>query len=186
MMEYEVAQKYSRALFELAEAEEQSVQYAEKLKEFKNILVEQEELARIFYHPGLAPVIKKNILRKTVSSYLPENLLNFLNLLFDKRREFFLDAIIDSYQQLLDKKQRVLGVEAITAVNLKEEQKQKLEEKLNRLLDYEIRLKTRVDEDILGGMILKIEGNIMDGSIRSKLQALQKKIGQIPVSKLGV
>ncbi len=58
--------------------------------------------------------------------------------------------------------------------------------KLADILDYEIELNTEIDEDLIGGIRIKIGDKVVDGSIKAELENLQKRLEQIPVSKLGV
>ena len=77
------------------------------------------------------------------------------------------------YLKIYYEKHQILDVVATFAVELSEEQKTKLIQKLKDKTKHEIRLETQVDESILGGGILKIGDQVMDGSLRKELQQIK-------------
>jgi len=186
MMQYEVAKKYSQALFELAVEEGKVVYFNKKLAEFWNIIDKNEELKDILYHPRVKPKDKKKILKKVFGEELPQTLYNFLFLLIDKRREHFFASILKKYKEMVNEDENIIEIEVISAIPLQEEYREKLKNKLNDLLDYEIILRTKEDPEIIGGLILRVGDYIIDGSIENELNSINEKIMSIPVSKLGV
>jgi len=97
-----------------------------------------------------------------------------------------LESIIKEFNTLVDDAESILHVEVTSAVELNESILAKLKEKLDSLLDYNIQIKNKVDEEIIAGIVLKIEDYIIDGSLLYELNSLKQKIKSIPVSKLGV
>ncbi|MEC9490008.1 MAG: F0F1 ATP synthase subunit delta, partial [Halanaerobiales bacterium] len=73
-----------------------------------------------------------------------------------------------------------------SAVELNSSILEKLKEKLDSLLDYNIQIENKVDQEIIAGIVLKIEDYIIDGSLFYELNSLKQKLKSIPVSKLGV
>ncbi len=186
MIEHEVAKAYSQALYELAVEEDKVVEYLEKLAEFKDIINDSQELRDFLFNPRIKTEDKKKLLNKIFGGDLPQLLYNFLFLLFDKRREDFFEAIFKEYRKMVNKRKNIMEIEVISAIPLPGEYRNKLKSKLKDLLAYEIILKMREDPDIMGGLILKADDYIIDGSIKNRLSLLTEKIKNIPVSKLGV
>lgn len=185
-MRNEVASKYSRALFGLGKDHDNLIELKDNLAEFWQLVEENEDLNELLFHQRLMPEKKKKILEKIFAEQLDSDILHFLFILIDKRREFFLESIIKEFNTLVDDAESILHVEVTSAVELNDSILDKLKEKLDSLVDYNIQIKNNVDKEIIAGIVLKIEDYIIDGSLRYELNSLKQKLKSIPVSKLGV
>ena len=185
-MRNEIASKYSRALFELGKDHDNLLKLKESLTEFWQLVQDNQDLNELLFHQRLMPAEKKKVLEKIFADELNKDILHFIFILIDKRREFFLESIIKEFDSLVDDAESILHVEVTSAVELEASMLDKLKEKLDSLLDYNIQIENKVDEEIIAGIVLKIEDYIIDGSLRNELNRLKQKIKAIPVSKLGV
>ena len=185
-MRNEVASKYSRALFSLGKENDNLLELKENIDEFWQLVLENEDLKEVIFHQRIMPEDKKRIIEKIFTDQLHEDILHFIFILIDKRREYHLESIIKEFNNLVDQAESILHVEVTSAVELEESVIEKLKAKLDQLVDYKIIIKSKIDKEIIGGLILKVEDYIIDGSLRSELHSLQQKIKAIPVSKLGV
>jgi F-type H+-transporting ATPase subunit delta len=102
--------------------------------------------------------------------------LNLVYLLVTRGRVGMVGDIADEYQRLLDSYRGIEQAEVITAIPLDDEDKRKLEERLETVVGKKVVLKPRVDPDVLGGIVARIGGKLLDGSTRSKLVALKKAL----------
>jgi len=182
----EIAKKYSQALFELGKEENRLLELREQLADNVSTIEEYTDLEKLLFHPGVTPVDKKKILQDIFSCSISEEIMNFMKLLIDKRREKYIRVIYNNFVELINKENEILEVEVISAVEISAELKDKLEQKLVNLSGYKIILKERVAPDIIGGLILKIGDRIIDGSIKHDLELLRDRIAEISVSELGV
>ncbi|ADO78088.1 ATP synthase F1 subunit delta [Halanaerobium praevalens] len=185
-MKNEVASKYSRALFALGKDHENLLELKDSLAEFWQLVLENEDLNQLLFHQRIMPADKKRTLNEIFAEELSDDILHFLFILIDKRREFFLESIIKEFNNLVDDAESILHVKVTSAVELDDSILAKLKEKLNSLLDYNIKIENKIDEEIIAGIVLKIEDYIIDGSLRNGLSSLEQKLKSIPVSKLGV
>lgn len=185
-MRNEVASKYSRALFSLGKDHDNLLELKEAITEFWQLVLENEELNELLFHQRIMPEDKKRIIKKIFAEELHEDILHFIFVLIEKRREYHLESIIEEFNNLVDQAESILHVEVTSAVELKDSQIEKLKSKLDSLLDYNIQIKNKIDKEIIAGLVLKVEDYIIDGSLRSELNSLQQKLKAIPVSKLGV
>ena len=119
---------------------------------------------------------KQKILKETFAGSVEEMLYNFLRILSDKRRMGLFLSIADQFGALYRQHLGLLEVEAVTAVAMSENQKQKLRDKLSELTGKQILLQNSVDASILGGVILKYNNQEINGSVREKLSALRHQI----------
>ena len=185
-MHNEIAAKYSKALFDLGKEKKQLTDIKDDINQLWDIIRDNDDLKNVVYHQRILPDDKKEIINKIFKDQLNSHLLNFIRLLIDRRREYFLKQIVRDFNRLVNKEEKMLEIKVTSAVELDTELQEKLEKKLDSLLDYKIVIEVESDPEIIGGLVLKIGDYIIDGSIKSKLDNLQQQIEKIPVSKLGV
>ena len=89
-----------------------------------------------------------------------------------------LPAIADRFQELLDAHNGVSRAEAVSAVPLDDGQRRSVERALADVYGGEIRLTSRVDPEILGGMVIRIGDKVLDGSARTRLQNMRRELAQ--------
>ncbi len=186
MIEEQIAARYSKALFDLGKEKDNLFAFRDDLDKMWQTIKENNELKQVLYHHRILPDEKKRVICEIFAEVINIDVLNFIKLLIDKRREYFLELIINSYQERVNQEKKVLNLRVVTAVPLKEELKKKLKKKLTTLLDYNINLSTEVDPAIMGGIILKTKNHIIDGSIKNRIENLKERIEKIPVRELGV
>jgi len=87
-----------------------------------------------------------------------------------------LGGITDQFQELLDLERGIERAEAVSAVQLSDDEQLRVTEMLSGMTGSDVRLTTRVDSQILGGMIVRIGDRVMDGSTRSRLQAMRREL----------
>jgi F-type H+-transporting ATPase subunit delta len=101
-----------------------------------------------------------------------------MSLLATKNIAHILPGITDQYQELLDAQQGIERAEAVTAIPLDDDEQRRVTEMLSAMSGRDVRLTTRVDAEILGGMIIRIDDRVMDGSTRSRLQAMRRELAE--------
>ncbi|MFW6287953.1 MAG: ATP synthase F1 subunit delta [bacterium] len=182
MINNEAALKYSSALFELGKEKETLILFQEDLNKVRDLIDGNEDFNHAFYHKKILAEDKKNIVKEIFKGEISTDVLNFIQLLIDNRREEHIKPIIENFNVLVNKEEAIVEIEVVTAVDLTEELREQLLDKLNQLLDYKIVLNPVIDPDILGGMVLKFNDFIVDGSIKNSLKKLQDNIKNVPVS----
>lgn len=176
-----VARRYAKALFAVAQEQpgkgEASAQYGEDLSKLAELLKNAPELMRIFRNPIFSVEEKKGVVEKVLEKTAPSDMVrNFCLLLADKNRLAFLPEINVAYGALLDEEQGVLRGKLVTAVKLSDVMQKSVVDKLEKESGQKIILDYEVDEDIIGGLMLKIGGKVLDASIRAQLQILKENI----------
>jgi F-type H+-transporting ATPase subunit delta len=99
--------------------------------------------------------------------------LNLVYLLVAKGRLSMVGDVADEYQRLLDSYRGIEQAEVTTAIPLDDKDKQRLEERLGAVVGKKVVLKPRVDSNVVGGIVARIGGKLLDGSTHSKLLALK-------------
>ena len=101
---------------------------------------------------------------------------NFLELLIEKHRMPEIFRIRREFDELWKKENRRLDVTVVSAVDLEEAVVQKIGEEVERQTGEQVELSSRVDDDILGGIVLQVGNMVLDASIRSRLEKLRKTV----------
>jgi F-type H+-transporting ATPase subunit delta len=167
---------YAEALFEAAREREELEGVLEDLEEFVGALRENEEL-QLFFYGGQTPEREKRRAIDALTEDMALSTRNFLKLLSDNGREEILEEVLLRFEELVKEHLGKIEVEVTTAVELSDEELDRLKERLGRILEgREVILETRVDPDLLGGAVFRFGGRMVDGSVRGQLQNLREEM----------
>jgi F-type H+-transporting ATPase subunit delta len=165
---------YAEALFEAASERDELEEVFSDLQEFVTALHESEEL-RLFFYGGQIPERQKRRALDGLTEGMKTSTTNFLKVLVDNGREEILEEVLARYEQLVKEHLGRVEVEVTTAVELSEDQLDRLKERLEGVLEgREVILETNVDQDLIGGAVFRFGGRLMDGSIRGRLESLRE------------
>jgi F-type H+-transporting ATPase subunit delta len=173
----EIAQVYSRALFEVAREQDELDVVREQLGEIADAIARERDLQVFFFSPYFSTEEKKQGLEKAVEG-AHELVLNTLSLLIEKHRMPALFRIRRQYDKLWEEENRLLPVELKSAIELDKSTVSQVAEAIESQTDRRIELKTEVDPDILGGIVLRVGNSILDASIRNRLEQLRKQLAR--------
>lgn len=167
---------YAEALYEAAREREELEEVLAELKEFDRALNEVEELREFFYSPQITEREKRQALDKLTESNTAST-RNFLKVLSDNGRNDIFPDVLRRYEELVEEHFGRVEVEVITAIELSDEMRERVKERLGRILDgREVILETRVDPDIMGGAVFRFGGILIDSSIRGRLDGLRREM----------
>jgi F-type H+-transporting ATPase subunit delta len=165
---------YAEALFEASRERDELEEVLSDLGEFVDALHDSEEL-RLFFYGGQIPERQKRRALDGLTEGMKTPTTNFLKVLVDNGREEILEDVLARYEDFVKEHLGRIEVEVTTAVELSEEQRVRLQERLASVLDgREIILETNVNPDLIGGAVFRYGGRIMDGSIRGRLESLRE------------
>jgi ATP synthase F1 delta subunit len=173
----EIAEVYSRALFEVAREHGRLDEVREQLGEFADAVAEQRDLQVFFFSPYFSTDEKREGLDRAVDG-ADEILLNTLHLLIEKHRMPALMRIRRQYDRLWEEENRLLPVEVTSAIELDESTVRQVGDAISEQTDQRIDLRAHVDPDILGGIVLRVGNSILDASIRNRLEQLRKQVAR--------
>jgi F-type H+-transporting ATPase subunit delta len=167
---------YAEALFEAAREREELEEVVDDLQEFVEALRENEEL-RLFFYGGQVPEREKRRAIDALTEDMALSARNFLKVLSDNGREEILEEVLVRYEELVKEHLGRVEVEVTTAVELSEEELDRIRERLGRVLEgREVILQTRVDPDLLGGAVFRFAGRMVDNSVRGQLASLREEM----------
>jgi F-type H+-transporting ATPase subunit delta len=137
--------------------------------------VGESEFLAVLESPKIKIEEKSRLLSQVLADISPLA-LNLALFLVARASIGVIGEIAAEYQRLLDAYRGIQTADVTTAVSLDERDKRELDEKLSSLVGAKVMLKSEVDPGILGGIIARVGGKLLDGSTRSKLIALKKEL----------
>lgn len=168
-----VIEPYAEALMSLAQEKNNTEEIGDDIRSILSILSESDELKSFFENPLLKAEDKKRVLREIVGEEINPYLLNFLLLLVDRRRIAFIEGICQKYLELLRKLNNTVLAEITSAVRLYEGEAERLSEKVKQLTGAaSVEIATKIDPDIIGGVIIKVGSQVYDASLRGQLRRI--------------
>ena len=171
-----IATRYAKALFELAVEENQFVQVHLSLHDFVSLMHRHDDVRTLFFSHATETRTKIQMLNDLLKKDANRLFFNFLKVLVLKKRTPELFQILDEFESLYDKKQNRLVVNVETAVELDEETQYKLETLTATRLNKNVHVEVKLNPDILGGLIIEMDGTIIDASLRRKFRELKKSL----------
>jgi F-type H+-transporting ATPase subunit delta len=173
----EAARVYAEALFDVAKEKGKLDTVVEQLGQFADALDSDRELQVFFFSPYFSSAEKGEGLERALSGAEPE-LVNFLELLIEKQRMPEIFRIRRELEELWKRENRRIDVTVTSAVELDPEVVGKIGGEIEKQTGQKVELASRVDEDILGGVVLQVGNMVLDASIRSRLEKLRKSVAQ--------
>ena len=169
------AHVYAEALFDVAKEKDRLDPIAEGLGQFADALDSGRELQVFFFSPHFSSAEKAEGLGRALSGAEPE-LVNFLELLIEKGRMPELFRIRREFEVMWKRERRQIDVTVTSAAELDPAVVEKIGEEIERQTGQDVDLASRVDEEILGGIVLQVGNMVLDASIRRRLEKLRTSV----------
>ena len=172
-----VSTTYGEALFELAVEEGREEEFLSEVAQLKSLLDENPDFGKLMNHPKILKEEKLKVLEEVFGGRISKELLGFLHLVVSKDRYGDIDAILDFFISEV-KKLKGIGIAYVTtAADLNEAKRKEVEAKLLSTTSFQkMEMHYQVDEDLIGGMIIRIGDRVVDSSVRTKLFELQREL----------
>jgi F-type H+-transporting ATPase subunit delta len=171
----EIGQVYARALFESAVEHGELDDVQQQLGMWADALAENKDLQTFFFSPRFSSTEKKQAIRQIIAGG-NERFLNFIELLAERHRLPAVFRIRRSFDELWREEHKMLPVEVTSAVELDESLVRSIGERIEDRTGRRIELTSRVDPDIIGGLVLRVGNKVLDASVSGRLQRLRKQI----------
>jgi ATP synthase F1 delta subunit len=171
----DAARVYAEALFEVGRDKGKLDALQQQLAQFADAVDRDRELQVFFFSPYLSSAEKQEGIERAITGAEPE-LINFLELLVDKQRMTEIFRIRREFEELWKQENRRIDVTVTSAVELDPAVVEKIGQEVERQTGEEVDLSSKVDGDILGGIVLQVGNMVLDASIRSRLEKLRKSV----------
>jgi F-type H+-transporting ATPase subunit delta len=171
-----VAQRiYATALFEAAKERDALATVREELGDFVEALREVPELDALLRNPQLDPRAKIGLLEDLLGS-THDLVRNFLLLVVEKGRPAEIDAIHEEFEDLCRRQEGILNVELTTALELSDEEQRSIVDQIQQASGRRVEATSKVDPNLIGGLVLQAGSLRLDGSVRGRLERLRHEL----------
>ena len=173
----EIASVYARSLFEDAQEQNKLDKVRDELGEFADALNDSRELQVFLFSPYFSTKEKSEGLDKAISG-ADDTTLNFLRLLIEKHRMPVIFRVRAEFDQLWEEENKLLPVTVTSAVELPKETVKQIGDRIAEQTDRKVDLQSKVDPDILGGIVVRVGNSVLDASIRNRLENFRKQVAR--------
>jgi F-type H+-transporting ATPase subunit delta len=172
------ATRYARALFDVARQEQADLdRVAQDLAGFNDLLETQPALKKVLLNPAV-PIQRKRAAVSEVAARggVVPMVAKLLALLAERDRLILLPDLLESYRERVLDYQQIVRAEVTTAAPLEPAKRDAIEQRLAQASGRQVRLRTRVDPAIIGGLVAKVGSTVYDGSVTRQLEKMRQRL----------
>jgi F-type H+-transporting ATPase subunit delta len=174
-----IAKRYARAFFEIAQEEKQFEKYYNELQNFSGVVENNKSLKEFLANPIFDQKDKRDVVDAVLQKIAMTGITaSFLRLLADKRRIGILADIVACYRELMDKALKKQRVQVKTAFPLTAELSERLKTGLAGLTGKEVEVTIEQDASLLAGIVVRVGDTLYDGSIKTQLNNIRNLLGE--------
>ena len=173
----EIAEVYSRALFDVAMEHDILDDVHDQLGQFADELDENRDMQVFFFSPYFSSQEKKEGIGKMIEG-ADENFVRFLELLAERHRMPAVFRIRRAFDGLYAEERKLLPVTVTSAVELDKDTVKEIGRKIEEQTGRKVELSAKVDPDVLGGLVMRVGNVVMDATIRARLERLRKQVAR--------
>lgn len=174
-----VGKRYAQALFDAAVDSNNVDGMFDEFSTVIDLFKSEEGLMNLMQTPSINSSEKKEILARVFGDSFNQYLRNFLNILLDKNRFEYMVEIHDAFRQLVFPYKNTVEATVLTVVPLDEALRVALEEKLKQRFNKKVILENKIDESIIGGAVVYVGDQIIDGSIKNQLNQMKTQMNSL-------
>lgn len=181
MIKGAVATRYAQALFDIAKDTDSIDGVESELRDVVGVLDESADFRQVIFHPQVPNAVKKEIVKELFADKISKTTFNFLCVILDRRREFYLRSMVGAYIDLANETRNIAEVEVISAVELPAAQQDNLTQALSKVTGKEVRVQYKADPEILGGLLIRLGDRVLDASVKRQLERVKDSICETQV-----
>ena len=168
----ETGKEYAEALFALASEENELEEITASVGTLKELFTEAPDYLEFLSSPAVPVAERTAAVEEALGNSLPEHTVSFVKLLCERGRIGEIFSCIKEYEALYQYTTGVTKAYVTSAAPLSDKQKKALTVKLERLLGHRIELSVTVDPTLIGGLTVEADGQILEGSLKHRLDEL--------------
>ena len=171
-----LAKKYANALIDLSLEANKADKVYEDLVFANETIKANNELSSFLYNPVVISNDKKEVITKIFSVHVDKITLDFLLLMVEQGRLNIINDVVSQYIYAYNRKRNIIKPQIISAVELDENQKNRIISKLQTKFSKNIIPEYQINPDIIGGLVVEIEDKTIDCSIKAKFDNIKKQL----------
>ena len=176
MSEGVIAKRYARALFEIA-TEHNLINEIEQDVIAVNLAIQSSAQFQTFLvHPQIDVSVRKEKLAAIFAGKVSKHVLSLLDLLVERRREAIFPELVKAFVKMANEARNMADAIFVSAVALGSEEIKDIAGKFGNKINKALRVNNVVDPSIIGGLIIRIDDRLYDGSVKGKLSKFKQKL----------
>ena len=173
-----VAAPYAQALLSIAQSKDSVDELSKTAGDILNLIKGSDDLSAFLINPIANSDAKKGVLNQILGDDANLQMKNFLMLLVDRGRIYLAEPILQQFQAKVRELNQTVLAEVTSAIELTDEQKETVRQKVQGMTQAKsVELESRVDADLIGGVIIQIGSQVLDASIRGQLRRISLQLG---------
>ena len=174
----ELAREYGDGLYLLAEEENLSREFLEQLLSLKSLFREQPDFVRLLGNMSLSKEERVKIIDSVLRGQVHPYVLNFLKILCERGALNEYEGCLAAFKTLYNQAHGIVEATVTTAVPLDDEQRARLSKKLSKMTEKLVVLNEKVDESLIGGVLLEMNGQRYDNTLKNRLKSIHSAMVQ--------
>ena len=172
-----ISKTYAQALFELAVEENKSLEVLNEVTELLEVIRQNKEFERFMNHPKIPKDEKLQVVKNIFDDRLSKEIVGFLITIIEKDRYSEIQAILFEVIESIKEYNNIGTAYVTTAIALEDKEKNNIENRLLATTKYKtIECNYEVDKNLIGGMVIRMGDKVVDSSIRTKLEKLEREL----------
>ncbi len=172
-----ISKEYAAALFSLAAEKGQEALFGSALRDILKAFETHPEYRELLNTPSIPAAERRALAAEAFGDTVPQEVLSMLQILSTKGYIPEFGPIAAEYEKLLDHMNSVSAAQVRSACPLSDEEKDKLKKKLEKISGRSVIMTCTSDPSLLGGVVVEMDGKLIDGSLRTRLRRIKEVIG---------
>lgn len=170
---------YGKSLYDLAAEENVQDEIMADMEEVQELFNENPDYIRLLSEPEISKKERISLLDEAFKGQIQVYLLNFLKVLTEKNLLQQYSSCRKTYRKLYNEANGIAEAHVVSAVELNEDEKERLLSKLEKKSGKKVVMTTKIDPDILGGLQVELEGTLYDGSVKGRMTGIRKSLDEL-------
>ena len=167
---------YARSMLELANERGQADEIGREMSAIREVTDQNPTFSAFLADPGIAASERTATLDRVFRGRVSPLVMNFLGVLNNKGRLRLLGSIAEAYGNLLDEQSGKVEVDVTVAQRLSPDQLEQVRQRVSEALGKNAVVHQYVDENIIGGLVLRVEDRLIDASVKYQLEAMRERL----------
>ncbi len=176
----EIAETYARSLYDLADLSDAVDAADEGFEAIVSAVRGSAELREVLTDTAIPAAKKRDIMREIFAGKVAPEAVAIASAVVDRGKVELLGDVSRAFKAIAERERGLVVAEVTTAVELTDELRATVTEKLTSAMARPVTLRERVDASILGGIVIKVAGRVLDGSLSSQLAAMRTVLSAAP------
>ena len=171
-----ISKRYAVALFELAKETDKIDELNSQVETIYNCIKDDKEFLGVLNHPRISGEEKFNLFENVFKDNISQEILGLISIVVKKNRETKILEILETFLELVREYKGITTAFIYSAKALTDEQLNNIKENLSKNLNKEIIIQADVKPELIGGLLINIDGKVIDNSIKKSLEDIKKRL----------